>query len=50
MSGHTVRNDPSARNDRGIHYGGCLYPPEDSYKVVDGAYVSGVAAALKNKA
>ena len=47
MSGHTVRADPSARNDRGIHYGGCLYPPEDCYKVVDGAYVSGVAAALK---
>ena len=47
MSGHTVRNDHSARNGRGIHYGGCLYPPEDCYKVVDRAYVSNVAAALK---
>ena len=47
MTGHTVRTDPSARNDRGIHYGGCLYPPEDCYKVVDRAYVSGVAAEMK---
>ena len=47
MSGHRVCTDPSARNDRGIHYGGCLYPPEDCYKVVDGEYVAGVAARLK---
>ena len=47
MSGHRQAADPSAANGRGIHFGSCLYPPEDLYRVVDGDYVSGVAARLK---
>ena len=50
LAAHRDMSDPSVANNRSIYYGGCLYPPEDSYTVVDGAYVSGVAAALKNKA
>ena len=46
MSGHRQGADPSAANDRGIHFGGCLYPPEDQYRVVDGGYITGVAARL----
>lgn len=30
----------------GVHFGSCLYPPEDQYRVVDGDYISGVAARL----
>ena len=47
MSGHTARADCSAQNDRAIHYGGALYPPEDRYQVVDRAYIAGVAARLR---
>ena len=47
MSGHTARADRSAQNDRAIHYGGALYPPEDRYQVVDRAYIAGVAARLR---
>ena len=47
MSGHRQAADPSAANGRGIHFGSCLYPPEDQYRVVDGDYISGVAGRLK---
>ena len=47
MSGHRQAADPSAANGRGIRFGGGLYPPEDLYRVVDGSYISGVAARLK---
>lgn len=47
MSGHTARADRSAQNDRAIHYGGALYPPEDRYQVVDRAYIAGIAGRLR---
>lgn len=46
MSGHRDAPDPSAANDRGIHFGGCLYPPEDRFRVVDSDYISGLTARL----
>lgn len=47
MSGHRQAADPSASNGRGIHFGSCLYPPEDQYRVVDGEYISGVVGRLR---
>lgn len=47
MSGHRTEADPSASNGRGIHFGSCLYPPEDLYRVVDGGYISGIAKRLR---
>lgn len=47
MSGHRQAADPSAANGRGIHFGSCLYPPEDLYRVVDGDYISGVVRRLR---
>lgn len=46
LSGHRSAADPSAANDRGIHFGGCLYPPEDQFRVVDGGYIAGLTARL----
>lgn len=47
MSGHRQAADHSAANGRDIHFGGCLYPPEDQYRVVDRNYISGVAGRLR---
>ena len=47
LSGHRDASDPSAANGRGIHFGSCLYPPEDLYRVVDGDYISGVVRRLR---
>ena len=47
LSGHRQVGDPSARNNRAIHYGGCLYPPEDQFRVVDGGYIGGLVSLLK---
>ncbi len=29
-----------------IYYGGCLYPPEDRYNLIDGDYIGGLAGQL----
>lgn len=47
LSGHRQVRDASAMNSRAIHYGGCLYPPEDQYRVVDGDYIGGLVSQLK---
>ncbi len=47
MSGHRQAADPSAANSRAIHYGGCLYPPEDQFRVVDGDYIGAIASRLR---
>lgn len=47
LSGHRQAVDPSAANSRAIHYGGCLYPPEDRFRVVDGEYIGGLVSRLK---
>lgn len=48
LSGHKRQMDPSAGGNPSIHYGGCLYPPEDSFKVVDGAYIGGLLERLES--
>jgi copper homeostasis protein len=32
--------DTSTSNNRSIFYGGALYPPEDSFEVIDSDYIS----------
>lgn len=39
--------DTSTSNNRDIFYGGALYPPEDSFEMIDGAYVAQVRDQLK---
>ena len=34
------RSDPSTAQNPDIFYGGALYPPEDSYEVIDGDYIA----------
>lgn len=46
LSGHRDAPDPSAVNGRGIHFGGCLYPSEDRFRVVDSDYIGGLTARL----
>ncbi len=36
--------DPSTQNNRGIFFGGALYPPEDRYDVIDSGYVQQLRA------
>lgn len=38
--------DPSTANNRDIFYGGALYPPEDRYDVIDGAYIGEIRRLL----
>ena len=48
MSAGETGRDNSAANDRNIHFGGCLYPPEDLYRTTSISTVRGVAEVLKN--
>ena len=36
---HRSCMDTSTRNNRSIFYGGCLYPPEDRYHLIDGTAI-----------
>ena len=36
---HRSYTDTSTANNRSIYYGGCLYPPEDRFHIIDGASV-----------
>ena len=47
LAAHREMADPSTRNNRAIFYGGCLYPPEDRFKVIDGGYIGGMVSRLK---
>lgn len=47
MSAGEMRRDDSARNDRNIHFGGCLYPPEDVYRTTSVSTVRGVTELLE---
>jgi copper homeostasis protein len=38
--------DTSTLNNRDIFYGGALYPPEDSFEMIDGGYVAEVRGRL----
>lgn len=40
LAAHKMMTDNSTANNREIYYGGCLYPPEDRYKVTDREYIA----------
>ena len=46
LAAHRSITDSSVRNNRSIFYGGCLYPPEDRFQMIDQAYISGVVRGL----
>lgn len=45
LAAHKLMFDHSTANNRAIYYGGCLYPPEDQFKLTDRETV----AAIVNK-
>ncbi len=46
VAGHTTQTDRSTANNRSIYYGGCLYPPEDRFSILDGGYIRGIVESL----
>ncbi|MBO7727284.1 MAG: copper homeostasis protein CutC [Oscillospiraceae bacterium] len=46
LAAHRPVADPSVLNNRSIFYGGCLYPPEDRFNLIDRDYISGVVTGL----
>jgi copper homeostasis protein len=42
IASHVRRFDPSARGNPEIFFGSALYPPEDSYEVIDRSFVAAV--------
>ena len=46
LARHRAYPDTSVANNRSIYYGGALYPPEDSFEITDGEYVSAVRARI----
>ena len=47
---HRLRYDRSTDNNRSIYYGGCLYPPEDRFQLIDRESIRGMSAALGRSA
>jgi len=45
IAAFTRREDFSARGNPEISFGSALYPPEDSYELIDRSFVAGVRAA-----
>lgn len=43
---HHSLPDSSTVNNRAIYYGGCLYPREDCFSMIDGAAIGGMVQAL----
>lgn len=46
LAAHRPVSDPSVSNNRSIYYGGCLYPPEDRFNVIDSGYIGGMIRRL----
>lgn len=46
LAAHKVHYDTSVSNNRAIYYGGCLYPPEDRFNMIDSDYIGGVVQHL----
>ena len=46
LAAHRQEYDTSVRNNRAIFYGGCLYPPEDRYDLIDSGYIGGMVQKL----
>lgn len=49
VAAHRALCDPSTNNKRSIFYGGCLYPPEDRFNLIDRAVVGGMVAAAQRE-
>ena len=47
LAAHRSVADTSVLNNRSIFYGGCLYPPEDRYNMIDKEYISGIVTGLE---
>lgn len=47
LAAHRQLEDTSTRNNRAIYYGGCLYPAEDRFGIIDAGYIGGMAARLR---
>ena len=46
LSRHRKVPDPSTANNRDIFFGGALYPPEDTYNLIDGDYVGALRSMI----
>jgi len=47
LARHRTLTDTSVANNRGIYYGGCLYPPEDRIEITDRDYVAAVRHTIR---
>ena len=47
LAAHRTLTDLSTQNNRSIYYGGCLYPPEDRFNIIDRDYIGGMVARLE---
>lgn len=47
LAAHRSVADTSVLNNRSIFYGGCLYPPEDWFNMIDKEYISGIVTGLE---
>ena len=47
VAAHRQLSDNSVFNNRSIFYGGCLYPPEDRFNIIDREYINGMVNNLK---
>lgn len=47
VAAHRPLTDSSVLNNRSIFYGGCLYPPEDRFNIIDREYVGGMIRRLE---
>ena len=46
LAAHKSLTDASVSNNRSIYYGGCLYPPEDRFQMIDSSYIGGMVQRL----
>lgn len=46
LAAHRQMTDTSVSNNRAIYYGGCLYPPEDRFQMIDRDYIGGMVSRL----
>lgn len=46
LAAHKPQYDTSVNNNRSIYYGGCLYPPEDRFNVIDREYIGAMVDRL----
>jgi copper homeostasis protein len=47
LAAHRSVADTSVLNNRSIFYGGCLYPPEERFNMIDKDYISGIVTGLE---